>query len=150
MPQFHLTHRIPGCKWSLALAMSCYILFMVAHFYATWGLFIPTAIILGIGAAPLWTSKGQYLNIVSTSYLWSFDSFNIQQWWYYPFGISRLPMILLRKQEGPMMLQQTSSSEYFSCFFSRVSNLNDILLSARAGGSCSLWCGILLAVKQVQ
>ena len=56
-----------GCKWTLTIAMACYIAFMAAHFYATWELFIPAAVILGLGAAPLWTAKCTYLNIVCTS-----------------------------------------------------------------------------------
>lgn len=56
-----------GCKFSLAAAMACYILYMVAHFYATWGLFIPAGVLLGLGASTLWTAKGQYLNLVSIS-----------------------------------------------------------------------------------
>lgn len=59
-----------GCKFSLAAAMTCYILYMIAHFYATWGLFVPAAVILGLGAAPLWTAKGQYLNLVTRTSCW--------------------------------------------------------------------------------
>lgn len=44
--------------------MACYIMFMAAHFYASWGLFIPAAIVVGIGASSLWTSKCTYLTTV--------------------------------------------------------------------------------------
>ena len=45
--------------------MACYITFMAAHFYAGWSLFIPAAVIVGMGAAPLWTAKSHYVNTVS-------------------------------------------------------------------------------------
>lgn len=50
-----------GCKWTVALSMLCYILYMVANFYAVWGTIVPSAIILGFGAAPLWSAKCTYL-----------------------------------------------------------------------------------------
>ncbi|KAL3858703.1 hypothetical protein ACJMK2_008964 [Sinanodonta woodiana] len=50
-----------GCKWTVAFSMLCYILYMAANFYAIWGTIIPAAIILGLGAAPLWSAKCTYL-----------------------------------------------------------------------------------------
>lgn len=50
-----------GCKWTIVASMCCYILYMAANFYAIWGTIIPTAIILGFGAAPLWSAKCTYL-----------------------------------------------------------------------------------------
>lgn len=50
-----------GCKWTVAFSMLCYILYMAANFYATWWTIIPSAVILGIGAAPLWSAKCTYL-----------------------------------------------------------------------------------------
>ena len=61
----HFFFFLSGCKWSLAIAMACYITFMAAHFYAGWSLFIPAAVIVGMGAAPLWTAKSHYVNTVS-------------------------------------------------------------------------------------
>lgn len=52
---------IIGCKWTVAFSMLCYILYMAANFYATWWTIIPSAVILGIGAAPLWSAKCTYL-----------------------------------------------------------------------------------------
>lgn len=52
---------ILGCKWTVAFSMLCYILYMAANFYATWWTIIPAAVILGIGAAPLWSAKCTYL-----------------------------------------------------------------------------------------
>ncbi|XP_052248265.1 protein unc-93 homolog A-like isoform X2 [Dreissena polymorpha] len=50
-----------GCKWTIPIAMLCYVLYMVANFYAIWGTIVPSAIILGLGAAPLWSAKCTYL-----------------------------------------------------------------------------------------
>ncbi|KAK3600236.1 hypothetical protein CHS0354_030267 [Potamilus streckersoni] len=50
-----------GCKWTVAISMLCYILYMAANFYATFYTIIPAAIILGLGAAPLWSAKCTYL-----------------------------------------------------------------------------------------
>lgn len=52
---------ILGCKWTVAFAMLCYVLYMVANFYAVKWTIIPSAIILGVGAAPLWSAKCTYL-----------------------------------------------------------------------------------------
>ncbi|KAL5021970.1 hypothetical protein ScPMuIL_001125 [Solemya velum] len=50
-----------GCKWTVAFSMLCYIGYMAANFYAVWGLIAPAAVILGLGAAPLWSAKCTYL-----------------------------------------------------------------------------------------
>ncbi|XP_050399300.1 protein unc-93 homolog A [Patella vulgata] len=50
-----------GCKWTIPLSMCGYVLYMGANFYAVWGTMIPAAIILGLGAAPLWSAKCAYL-----------------------------------------------------------------------------------------
>lgn len=57
-----------GCKWSVAFSMLCYILYMAANFYATWWTIMPSAVILGIGAAPLWSAKCTYLTQIGTWY----------------------------------------------------------------------------------
>ncbi|KAL3858705.1 hypothetical protein ACJMK2_008966 [Sinanodonta woodiana] len=57
-----------GCKWTVAISMCCYILYMAANFYAIWGTIIPAAIILGLGAAPLWSAKCTYLTQVGVWY----------------------------------------------------------------------------------
>lgn len=55
-----------GCKWTIAVSMLCYILYMGANFYAIWGTIVPSAIILGFGAAPLWSAKCTYLTQTAT------------------------------------------------------------------------------------
>ncbi|KAJ8302902.1 hypothetical protein KUTeg_019298 [Tegillarca granosa] len=57
-----------GCKWTIALSMLCYILYMAANFYAIWGLIAPSAVILGLGAAPLWSAKCTYLTHTAVWY----------------------------------------------------------------------------------
>ena len=42
-----------------------YVLFMAAHFHPSWELFTPAVVALGLGAGPLWTAQGHYLNKVS-------------------------------------------------------------------------------------
>jgi hypothetical protein len=41
---------------------------MGANFYAIWGTIVPSAIILGFGAAPLWSAKCTYLTQTATWY----------------------------------------------------------------------------------
>ncbi|XP_068926523.1 protein unc-93 homolog A-like [Petaurus breviceps papuanus] len=50
-----------GCKWTITVSMCCYITFSVGNFYASWYTLIPTSIILGLGAAPLWSAESTYL-----------------------------------------------------------------------------------------
>ena len=59
LPKFVIARL--GCKWTIAVSMLCYILYMGANFYAIWGTIVPSAIILGLGAAPLWSAKCTYL-----------------------------------------------------------------------------------------
>lgn len=59
---------ILGCKWTVAFSMLCYIFYMAANFYATWWTIIPSAVILGIGAAPLWSAKCTYLTQIGAWY----------------------------------------------------------------------------------
>ena len=66
LPSFVINYL--GCKWTVAFSMLCYILYMAANFYATWGTIIPGAIILGLGAAPLWSAKCTYLTETGTWY----------------------------------------------------------------------------------
>ena len=66
LPPF-IIRRI-GCKWAIAFSMLCYILYMAANFYAVWATIIPTAVILGLGAGPLWSAKCTYLTQTSLWY----------------------------------------------------------------------------------
>ena len=51
-------------KWTLVVSMFCYTTYMAAQFYPEFYTLIPTALILGLGAAPLWSAKCTYLNQV--------------------------------------------------------------------------------------
>lgn len=52
-----------GCKWTIVISMCCYVAFSLGNFYASWYTLIPTSIILGLGAAPLWSAQSTYLTI---------------------------------------------------------------------------------------
>ncbi|XP_055289478.1 protein unc-93 homolog A isoform X2 [Moschus berezovskii] len=56
-----------GCKWTLVLAMCCYVAFSLGNFYASWYTLIPTSILVGLGAAALWSAQGTYLTIVGNA-----------------------------------------------------------------------------------
>ncbi|KFM75914.1 UNC93-like protein, partial [Stegodyphus mimosarum] len=57
-----------GCKLTLALSILTYAPYIAANFYPHMGTFVPTAIVLGLGAAPLWSAKCTYLNEISVLY----------------------------------------------------------------------------------
>ncbi|XP_074165414.1 protein unc-93 homolog A-like isoform X1 [Sminthopsis crassicaudata] len=57
-----------GCKWTITASMCCYITFSLGNFYASWFTLIPTAIILGLGGAPLWSAESTYLTISGNIY----------------------------------------------------------------------------------
>ncbi|XP_039737471.1 protein unc-93 homolog A isoform X1 [Pteropus medius] len=56
--------RTLGCKWTIVASMSCYVAFSLGNFYASWYTLIPTSILLGLGAAPLWSAQGTYLTLM--------------------------------------------------------------------------------------
>lgn len=66
VPSFVICHI--GCKWTIAASMICYILYMAANFHAVWGLIVPASIIIGLGAAPLWSAKCTYLTRTAVWY----------------------------------------------------------------------------------
>lgn len=53
------------CKWAMVVCMLCYTTYIAAQFYPTFYTLIPGAIILGLGAAPMWSAKCTYLTQVS-------------------------------------------------------------------------------------
>ncbi|XP_070273441.1 protein unc-93 homolog A isoform X2 [Myotis yumanensis] len=60
--------RALGCKWTIVLSMGCYVAFSLGNFYASWYTLIPTSILLGLGAAPLWSAQCTYLTIAGNSH----------------------------------------------------------------------------------
>ncbi|XP_036281500.1 protein unc-93 homolog A-like [Pipistrellus kuhlii] len=60
--------RALGCKWTIVLSMSCYVAFSLGNFYASWYTLIPTSILLGLGAAPLWAAQSTYLTVAGNAH----------------------------------------------------------------------------------
>merc|ERR1711953_1571906 len=52
-------------KWTLVVCIFCYSTYMAAQFYPEFYTLIPTAFILGLGAAPMWSAKCTYLTQVA-------------------------------------------------------------------------------------
>ncbi|XP_029799131.1 protein unc-93 homolog A [Suricata suricatta] len=57
-----------GCKWTIVISMCCYVAFSLGNFYATWYTLIPTSVLLGLGAAPLWSAQCTYLTIMGNTH----------------------------------------------------------------------------------
>lgn len=55
-------------KWTLCVAMCCYIPYIAAQFYPTFYTLIPTAVILGIGGAPMWAAESTYITQAASVY----------------------------------------------------------------------------------
>ena len=51
-------------KWTLVVSILCYSSYIAAQFYPEFYTLLPTAFILGMGAAPLWSAKCTYLTQV--------------------------------------------------------------------------------------
>ncbi|XP_012514735.1 PREDICTED: protein unc-93 homolog A isoform X1 [Propithecus coquereli] len=60
--------RSLGCKWAVAIPMCGYVAFSLGNFSASWYTLIPTSILLGLGAAPLWSAQCTYLTIVGNAH----------------------------------------------------------------------------------
>ena len=48
-----------GLKWTLAFSVLGYLVYTLCNFYPEFYTLIPSAIVLGFCAAPLWSSKGR-------------------------------------------------------------------------------------------
>nr|XP_055100247.1 protein unc-93 homolog A isoform X2 [Symphalangus syndactylus] len=57
-----------GCKGTITLSMCGYVAFSVGNFFASWYTLIPTSILLGLGAAPLWSAQCTYLTIMGNTH----------------------------------------------------------------------------------
>ncbi|XP_050733436.1 UNC93-like protein [Eriocheir sinensis] len=60
--------KILKTKYTMALCMLGYSAYIAAQFYPTLGTLVPTAILVGLGAAPMWSAKCSYLTMVGTKY----------------------------------------------------------------------------------
>jgi len=54
-------------KWGLVMSMFCYTAYIATQFYPQFYTIIPGAIVVGIGAAPMWSAKCTYLTQVGNS-----------------------------------------------------------------------------------
>ncbi|XP_055938334.1 protein unc-93 homolog A-like isoform X1 [Argiope bruennichi] len=57
-----------GCKITLVLCTLTYVPYIAANFYPAMETLVPAAILIGLGAAPLWSAKCTYLNEISVLY----------------------------------------------------------------------------------
>ncbi|XP_045611694.1 UNC93-like protein [Procambarus clarkii] len=55
-------------KYTMAVCMLCYSTYIAAQFYPQIYTLVPTAVILGLGAAPMWSAKCTYLTKVGARY----------------------------------------------------------------------------------
>ncbi|XP_063688140.1 protein unc-93 homolog A-like isoform X2 [Bolinopsis microptera] len=53
-------------KLSLVVCQAMYTLYIAAQFYPKWGTLIPSSILLGLAAAPMWSAKCTYLSQMGT------------------------------------------------------------------------------------
>lgn len=66
LPKFVIARL--GCKWTVPLCMIGYALYMGANFYAVIWLMTIAGVILGFGAAPMWSAKCTYLTQIGVWY----------------------------------------------------------------------------------
>ncbi|CAF4932154.1 unnamed protein product [Rotaria socialis] len=57
-----------GLKWTIVVSQVPYLLYVAANYYPKAYLMYPAAALVGLGAAPLWTSKCSYLTDTGTIY----------------------------------------------------------------------------------
>ncbi|XP_067011349.2 UNC93-like protein [Anabrus simplex] len=56
------------CKWTVALMALGFAPYAMAQFHAEFYTLIPTALLAGLGAAPMWCAKCTYLNVAADAY----------------------------------------------------------------------------------
>ncbi|XP_052063053.1 protein unc-93 homolog A-like [Mytilus californianus] len=99
LPSCVISHL--GCKWTIAASMVCYLLYMAANFHAVWSLIVPASVIIGLGAAPLWSAKCSYLTRMAM--------------WYALLTNSTAHHVMSRFFGFFFMVYQTFSTSYISC-----------------------------------
>ena len=55
-------------KWTMVVSIFCYSTYIAAQFHPQFYTLVPGAIILGLGAAPMWSAKCTYLSQVGNIY----------------------------------------------------------------------------------
>ena len=57
-----------GLKWSIVASQFMYLLYLAANIYPKYYTLLPSAVVVGIGAGPLWTAKCTYLTEIAGFY----------------------------------------------------------------------------------
>ena len=57
-----------GIKWTIVLCQASYLLYIVANLHARYWTIVPAAVLLGLGASPLWSAKCVFLTDLATRY----------------------------------------------------------------------------------
>ena len=52
-------------KWAMVVSVFCYSTYIGSQFYPEFYTLLPTAVVLGLGAAPMWSAKCTYLTQVA-------------------------------------------------------------------------------------
>ena len=52
-------------KWAMVVSVFCYSTYIASQFYPEFYTLLPTAVVLGLGAAPLWTAQCTYFTQVA-------------------------------------------------------------------------------------
>ena len=60
--------RFFGHRWTIVVSFFGYIVYMAANGYAVWGTMIPSSVLVGLCAAPLWTAQASYFTIIAQHY----------------------------------------------------------------------------------
>lgn len=66
LPTFLIDHLT--VKYTIMLSMLCYSVYIAAQFYPQFYTLVPAGIVLGLGAAPMWSAKCTYLTQVGKTY----------------------------------------------------------------------------------
>ena len=56
-------------KWAMVVSVFCYSTNIAAQFYPKYYTLLPTAVVLGLGAAPLWTAQCTYFTQIAHRYV---------------------------------------------------------------------------------
>ena len=60
--------RFFGHRWTIVVSFFGYIFYMAANGYAVWSTMIPSSVLVGMCAAPLWTAQASYFTIIAQHY----------------------------------------------------------------------------------
>lgn len=64
----NLLFRWLGCKWTLVVSQVAYMPYIAAQAYAKFYTLVPAALLVGLGAGPLWCSQSVYLKMIAEVY----------------------------------------------------------------------------------